>query len=113
MVANILVANITSNKYIVLSQKICAIHKNKHNYNKIRIQIILRFKFLCKKNKIKIIKIYFCILNEHLEFGKRMERIWNAFATIKLLSNLILMHKINYLLFKQMSMSIFLDQLYK
>jgi len=37
------------------------------------------------ENKIKTIRIYFCIFNEHFECRKRMERIWNAIARTKLL----------------------------
>jgi len=58
-----------------------------------------------QENKSKIIKIYFCIFNEHLKCGKRMKKIWNTIVRIKLSRNLTLMHKINYLLSKQMSMS--------
>ena len=57
------------------------------------------------ENKIKTIRIYFCIFNEHFECRKRMERIWNAIARTKLLLNHTLIYKINYLLSKQMSMS--------
>ena len=35
-----------------------------------RQQIITKFQFLCKKIKIKTIKIYFCIFNENLKCGK-------------------------------------------
>jgi len=35
-------------------------------------------------NKIKTIKIYFCIFNEHLECGKIMEGIWKGIVRIKL-----------------------------
>jgi len=65
-----LVANITSNKYIVFLLTICARHDNKYNYNKITLQIILKFQFLCEK-KFKQLNYfgYFC---EHLEYGKRI-----------------------------------------
>jgi len=46
--ASALVVNITSNKYIILSKGTCAIHENKYNYNKIRLQIIPKFGFLCE-----------------------------------------------------------------
>jgi len=35
------------------------------------------------ENKIKTTKIYFCIFNEHLEYGKRMKRRWNEIYRIK------------------------------
>jgi len=104
MIASALVAKVTRNKYIIFFQETCVIYVNKYNYNKIRLQKIQNFEFLCEK-KIKIIKIYFCIFNELLECRKRMERIYNAIARIQLSSNLTLMRKINQLLSKQMSTS--------
>jgi len=53
------------------------ITKLDYKYSKVRI--------FMQKNKIKIIEIYFCIFNEHLECGERMSRIWNATARIKLI----------------------------
>jgi len=48
MMTSVLVTNLASNKYILLSQGICAIYNNKYNYNKIRLQIIPNFRFLCE-----------------------------------------------------------------
>jgi len=56
-----------------------------------------------QENKIKTMKIFFSIFNEHLECGKRMERRWNAISRIN--QNPVSCMKKNYLLFKQMSMS--------
>jgi len=36
-----------------------------------------------QENKIKTLKIYFYIFNEHLECGMRMERRWNTISRIK------------------------------
>jgi len=36
-----------------------------------------------QENKIKTMKIYFCIFNEHLKCGKTMEKRWNAISKIK------------------------------
>jgi len=43
------VVNLASNKYIILFQGTCAIHDNKYNYNKIRLQIIQKFWFYARK----------------------------------------------------------------
>ena len=54
------------------------------------------------RNKIRTMKIYFRIFNEHLEYGKIIERRWNVIYRIKKTS--LLCKKINYLLFKQLLM---------
>jgi len=54
-----LVANVTNNAYIVLSQETSVIHDNKYNYKKIKLQIIPKFGFLCEKIKLKQLKYIF------------------------------------------------------
>jgi len=56
MMTNAPIANVASNKYIVLFQRTYTIHNNKYNYNKIRLQIIPKFGFSCKKIKLKQLK---------------------------------------------------------
>jgi len=46
MIASVLVTNVVTNKYIILSQETCEVHDNKYNCNKISLQIIPEFKLL-------------------------------------------------------------------
>jgi len=57
MIASALVANVVSNKYIILFQCNCQIYENNYNYNKIRLKNNSMISFMCK-NKIILNIVY-------------------------------------------------------
>ena len=59
MMTSASIVKLTNNKYIVISQGTYATYYNKYNYDKIRLQIISKFKFLCEKIKLKHLKYIF------------------------------------------------------
>jgi len=76
-----IVTNVASKKYIVLSKGSYEIHNKKYNYDKIKIHLIPKFWYLCKKIKLKQWKYIFVFLMS----TRDVEKIWNAIARIKLI----------------------------
>jgi len=88
MIANVPVANIASNKYIVLSQKTRAIHNNKYNY---------------RKNRVQINPKHLTYFGTFMSTWK-VKKEWRGYEIQmqdKISSNLTLMHKRIYFLCKQ------------
>jgi len=67
------VANVASNKYIIFCQGIMQYTTINTIITKLDYKQFQSFGFYAR-NKIKTMKIYFCIFSEHLECGKIIER---------------------------------------